>query len=282
MYELVVENEQGNQLTLTDCDFCDVLKVTGLNPPSANIITSEIAGADGARFNSSNVQIRNIVLLLNIKTPIEENRQQLYKYFRSKRWCRLYYRNDNRDVYIDGYIESFENDQFTELQKPQISIVCPEPFLKNRTTQSVQFSNEIGKFEFPFSISKEGIELGIIQNEIIQVVDAGEVETGAIISLIATSDQILNPTIYNRTTQQYFGLNIDMNEGDVITINTLFGKKSVTLLKNGVTTNIIDKMTNGSKWIKFMPGENELSYGSDEGQSNLNVNVEFTRLFEGV
>ncbi len=282
MFTLIVENERGEQLTLTNCDVCDVLRVDGLNPPPAIINTSETANIDGSNFKSSRISSRNIVILLNIKTPIEANRQQLYKYFRSKRWCRLYYANDNRDVYIDGYVESFENDQFTNLQKPQISIICPKPFFKNRSDNTVEFSGTSDAFEFPISIADEGTEFGVIEKVITRLVDAGEVETGAVISFIAGSDQILNPVIYNRTAQTYFGLNFDMNEGDVITINTIKGEKAVTLLRGGVTTNIIDKMSEGSTWLQFDPGVNEISYGADEGESNLNVSLTVTQLFEGV
>lgn len=282
MYTLIVENERGEQLTLTSCDVCDVLRVDGLNPPPANINLSETANIDGASFKSSRISTRNIVILLNVKTPIEANRQQLYKFFRSKRWCRLYYTNDSRDVYIDGYVETFENDQFTNLQKPQISIICPKPFFKNRTENTVEFSETSDLFEFPFSIADEGAEMGIIEKVVTRLIDAGEVETGAIISLVAGSDQILNPTIYNRTNQTYFGLNVDMSEGDLITICTIKGEKAVTLLRGGVTTNIIDKMSDGSTWLEFEPGENEISYGADVGASNLKVSLTITQLYEGV
>ena len=282
MYTLIVENKRGEQLTLTSCDVCDVLRVDGLNPPPADINLSETATMDGATFKSSRISPRNIVILLNVKTPIEANRQKLYKFFRSKRWCRLYYTNDSRDVYIDGYVETFENDQFTNLQKPQISIICPKPFFKNRTENTVEFSETSDSFEFPFSITDEGTEMGIIEKVVTRLIDAGEVETGAIISLVAGSDQILNPTIYNRTTQTYFGLDVDMSEGDLITISTIKGEKAVTLLRDGVTTNIIDKMSDGSTWLEFEPGENEISYGADVGASNLKVSLTITQLYEGV
>ena len=167
MYTLIVENEQGKQLTLTNCDVCEVLKIDGLNPPPATINMTKIAGVDGASYNSSHIEPRNIVLSLKVNDPIEYNRQQLYTYFRSKRWCRLYYQNDNRDVYIDGYVESFENDQFTMSQRPQLSIVCPKPFFKKRIDNSIEFSATVSAFEFPFSIPIEGVELGIIENSII-------------------------------------------------------------------------------------------------------------------
>lgn len=282
MYELIVENERGDQLSLTNCTVCNVLRIDGLNPSSATINTSVVAGVDGSKYNSSRINEKNIVLLLRVKQPIEYNRQQLYKYFRAKRWCRLYFKNDNRNVYIDGYVETFENDHFTMSQQPQISIICPQPFFKNVDNNITHFSMKVPAFQFPFSIADEGVPFGTLNVITLTSIDAGEVETGAIITFAAKTDQVLNPKIYNRTTQAYFGLDFDMNQGDVITINTSFGKKSVTLLRDGATSNIINSLSQGSKWIQFVPGENDVSYGADEGQSDLSVSIELTPMFEGV
>lgn len=281
-FKLTVENENGEQLQLTNSTAYDVLKIDGLNPPSANINTSKIAGIDGAIFNSSVVDLRNIVITLNIKSAIEENRQQLYKYFRVKRKCKLYFANDNRNVFIEGYVETFETDLFGMTQQPQISIICPSQTFKSVEELIIEFSNSISLFEFPFTIPKAGIEFSKIQTWTTRYIDAGDVETGITIKLISKGTQINNPTIYNRTTQEYFGLNVTMGEGDVIIINTSVGEKSAMLTHNGVVTNILSKRTSGSKWLQLMPGENEISYDAEEGADNLNVSVSVVHKYEGV
>lgn len=282
MYTLIVENEQGEQLELTHNENYDVLEVIGLNPPTAAINTAIVAGFDGSRFNSARIEQRNIVITLNIRYPIEANRLILYKYFRVKRYVKIYYKNGSRDVFIEGYVENFENNIFTQLQRPQISIICPNPFWKSTTDINVEFSNMTALFEFPFSIPSEGIEFSSINKITTTYINIGDVATGAIIKFYANSDQILNPIFYNRTTGKYFGLNFDMYDGDVITVNTQQGEKSVTLLRDGITTNILSNRQTGSTWITFEPGENEISYGADEGQSNLNVTVTAVQKYEGV
>lgn len=282
MYTLIVENERGEQLELTHNENYDVLEVDGLNPPTAAINTVEIANVDGARFNSSRIETRNIVIRLNIKPPIETNRIALYKYFRVKKYIKIYYQNEHRDVFTEGYIETFENSLFGMLQQPQISIICPNPFWKSTSETQVEFSNTTALFEFPFLIPSEGIEFSRIERLTTTYINTGEVETGAIIKFYATSNQILNPVFYNRTTGKFFGLNFDMYEGDVITVNTQQGEKSATLLRDGVITNILSLRQNGSSWITFEPGENEISYGADNGQNSLNVTVTAIQKYEGV
>lgn len=282
MYQLIVENEKGEQLELTNNRNFDVLDVSGTNPPTAAINTVNVAGFDGSRFNSSRVEQRNIVITLNIHHPIEANRLTLYNFFRVKRWVKLYYKNDHRDVYIVGYVESLENNPWTQLQQPQISIICPQPFWLSAADTAVKFSNSQALFEFPFSIPAEGIEFSRLLTVATAVVDVGEIDTGGIIQFHAQTNQILNPKFYNRTTQEFFGVDWDMYEGDVITVNTQQGEKSVTLLRDGVTSNLLADRTEGSSWVTFVAGVNELSYGADEGAANLDVTLTITQKFEGV
>jgi putative phage tail component, N-terminal domain len=282
MYTLIVENEKGEQLELTHNKSYDVIKIEGLNPPPAAINNTEISGVDGAKFNSSKVGTRNLVIYLNIKSPVEENRQDLYNYFHVKRRVKIYFKNQNRDVYIEGYVETFENDLFENLQQPQISIICPEPFWKAVDDLLVEFSDEISLFEFPFAIEEEGIEFSQINLETSKVINNGNVETGIIVELFTTTSQVLNPIIYNRTTQTYFKINYDMHVGDLIRINTNQGQKSVTLTRNHVTTNVIGNRESGSSWIQLVPGPNEIAYNADVGVENLMVNLILIRKYEGV
>lgn len=282
MYHLIVENERGDRLELTNNRNYDVLEVTGTNPPTAAINTVNVAGMDGSRFNSSRAEQRNIVITLNIQHPIEANRLALYNFFRVKRWVKVYYKNSHRDVYIEGYVESLENNPWTDLQQPQISIICPQPYWLSTVETSVNFSSSTALFEFPFSIPAEGIEFSTLRTLTAEIIDAGEIETGGIITFTATTNQILNPKFYNRTTNKFFGLDVDMYQGDLITVNSLQGQKSVTLLREGVTTNILSDRTDGSSWLTFVPGENELSFGADEGAANLKASLLLVQKFEGV
>lgn len=282
MYRLIIENEKGEQLELTNNRNYDVIGVTGTNPPVAAINTVNVAGMDGSRYNSSRTEQRNIVITLNIQHPIEENRLTLYKFFRVKRWVKIYYKNNHRDVYIEGYVESLENNPWTQLQQPQISIICPQPYWLSTSETTVRFSNSIALFEFPFSIPADGIEFSTLQNITTATVNAGEIETGCIIQFHATANQILNPKFYNRTTNKFFGLDFDMYQGDVITVNSLKGEKAVTLLRSGVKTNILSDRTSGSTLLTLVPGENELSFGADEGEANLEASLTLVQKFEGV
>lgn len=287
MYSLSVRNDKGELLTLTNNPDFSILDVSGTNPPVGTINTVNIAGFDGSRFNSARAEPRNIVILLNIHPPMEENRLKLYKFFRIKQPVRVFMKNAHRDVYIDGYVETVENNPWTQLQQPQISIICPQPYWKNAKETVVNFSYSTPLFEFPFAIPAEGIEFSTREMAAVATVDVGEIDTGGIIELTAAYGNVKNPIFYNRTTQEFFGVTVDMVQGDKVIINTLRGQKSVKLVHNGTETNLIANRTDGSTWLQFVAGENEISYSADVVEQeptadNLLVRFIVTRLFEGV
>lgn len=281
MYTLIAENEARQQLRLTGNKSYDILDVSGTNPAAAVINTTDIVGVDGSRLNSTRIGNRNIVITLKINPPIEQNRLNLYRYFRTKRYIKLWYKNSSRSVYIEGYVETFENNPWTQLQEPQISIICPNPFWMSEKETSVDFSNSVALFEFPFSIPSTGIEFSRYQTNASATVNAGEIETGGIITFHAL-DAVANPKFYNSTTQQFFGLQFSMISGDIIVINTQKGEKSVRLVRGGVASNLMQYRESGSEWISFVPGENLVSYEATSGATDLRCRVSLVQKFEGV
>lgn len=160
-YQIKIENKYGDQLQLTDNPNYKV-KATGLSPVDSNIITASVANYGGERYVSSRQQKRNIVLTIYVCEPVEKNRINLYKYIRSHDWIRVYFKNGTRDVYIDGYVESFELDHFSQTQAAQVSIICPQPNFIDINTNEAFNSRSNKNFYLPFNTSvqaDDGTEL---------------------------------------------------------------------------------------------------------------------------
>ncbi len=281
MFELSARNARGDILPLTgNKDFA--LRATGFNSLTANINTTKSANADGTRKNSANLNERNIVLYLTLYPPIELNRNKLYKFFNPKSDVRLFYKNELRDVYIDGVVETFECETFTEKEVAQISIICNDPYFKSAKDTICEFTNIQPLFKFPFAIPAAGIPFSESERETTKTINHGDVESGVIIEFYALTSQILQPAFYNLTTQKYIKLLVDMEQGDLIRINTNRGEKSITLTRDGITSNIINSMESGSKWFNLIAGENRVSYSADEGQNNLETRLITTNKYMGV
>lgn len=282
MYTLKVKNDRGDRLTLTGNPNYTVYKIEGLSPPPATINSSVNTTMDGSTINSTRVENRNIVVYMTIEGDVEENRINLYKYFPVKKAVTLYFTNGTRDVSIEGVVELIECDLFTNKQIAQISLICAKPYFKAASELVTQFSGIVPLFEFPFAIPAAGVEFSTIETGLRKtILNTGDVETGAIITLSATGT-VENPVIYNVFTRNRIALNFTMQPSDVIVINTNPGQKSINLIRGGLTTNILGYMTKDSTWLTLQSGDNVFTYSTDSGEANLSVVFSTTLLYSGV
>ena len=282
MYSLTIENKSGQQIALSSEKNITITGIEGLVPPVASIVTSSVAMHDGSKFNSARVEPRNIVIHLRLTNDVERTRITLYKYFRIKQWCKIYYSNDSRNVYCEGYVEAFENDRFAMSNEIMISILCPSPWFKEIDEIVFNMSQLTSEFEFPFAIETVGVEFSsLTQNVITPVINSGDVETGLILELSST-DEVVNPRIYNTDTQELLGLDFTMIEGDLIRISTVKGEKYVKLIRDGVETNIINRLMRSSTWFQIPVGETNFTYTCTSGRESFSVKFIGRNLFEGV
>lgn len=276
-----------------------VKSITGLGAGTATINTTEVATNDGAYFNSARLSSRNIVLMLAFldKPTIEHVRQLSYKYFPIKKKVTLRFETDNRLAEIEGYVESNEPDIFSQEEGTSISIVCPNPYFysvgEDGTTITV-FSGVESTFEFPFSnesLTQSLLEMGTIMNRTSQVVVYnGDSEIGVTISIYALGEAT-NITIYNSATRQSMTIDTSKIEqitgegviaGDEITICTMKEKKAISLLRDGITTNILNCLDKNTDWFTLVKGENVFAYEAESGANNLQFRVVNQTIYEGV
>lgn len=282
MFTAKIRNQYGEVLELTHNPNYTVTSITGLGPVSASVNTSALASADGSRLNSSRKTERNIVITVVINGNIEKNRLALYQYAPTKYPIRLYFKNESRDAYIDGIVESHEIDHFENRQAAQISIICPDPAFKSTKETFIDLSYIEPMFEFWFSIEDEGIEFSTVNEESQKsIISKGEMETGVFIEMRATG-VVENPVIFNRITREKFALNFTMQDADVIRINTNRGEKSVTLIRDGIETNILNYADAGNSWFVIRHGDNVFTYNAAVGYEFLQVRFSITDQYEGV
>lgn len=285
MYNLTLTNDNGNQLEFNQLGGpFTITEITGLNPPEATINTNTTAIMDGARFNSAKLNMRTINIAFAIEYDAPQNRLEVYKVIQSKKHITLAYTGEVVDVTIDGYVQSIDIAYFAMKQIVTVAILCPFPYFKDAQEMIDDLSSLINDFHFPFSsTASPQIVFGHIESvNNVNVVNSGTVEVGMTIELYAMAS-VTNPKIYNYITNDYIGLDFEMQTGDQITINTTAGNKTVTLLRNGVTTNLFNYISQGSTWLQLEVGGNEFVYTVDSGSvSSLSVIMSHNDLYEGV
>lgn len=258
MIKATVTNKYGQSLTLTQNRALAVAQITGLTPPPATINTTPIATKDGSLFNSAAVENRNIVFLIYPTGAPEPQRVNLYQFFKLKQDIRLDFETATREVYITGYVESIEGDLYENPQALQISVICPDPYF-----------NAQEEIEASFDTTPE------------ELTNPSDEESGAVFEITA-SGAASNITITNETTGESFTINEDFLAGDVLTLNTKRGEKSLTLTRGGTTTNILNAMAPSSRWLSIIPGVNALSLTAAAGSENLSATATLRPIFEGI
>ena len=264
-----------------------IYKIDGLAPPSAALNFSTIANVDGKTYNSGRINERNIVLYIKLLPDVEANRNILYEHFPIGQQIRLFYRNGIHDVYIDGYVESFECDFFVNNEIAQISIICNDPYFRGIKKENVVLSVSEGRFEFPFSINVgEPIPISERNYGTIGTINAGPISTGIIVEFKVIGSTVLHPWFTNLTSHQTMkltGTDSVLNFDEKITVNT--NKHHLSIIKtfaDGPTKNILNTMAEGFEWVQLLPGNNRLTYGADEKPENLIVTVTVEKLLLGV
>lgn len=283
MFELYIENDRNERLDLSPgIKEYSVLDVKGLNPPSATINLSDVSGLDGARFNSSKIESRDITITIKINQDIEENRIRLYDFFRVKQYSKIHYKSRKRDVVIEGYVESFDCDFFVEDEQAQIAILCPEAYWKDAYEFIADISQIIPKFEFPFSIPEEGIEFSIYNEHLVaEVVNVGDVETGVLIQ-IDVIGSVKHLKIYNADTRDVFGFDYPLQYGDYVEIDSRTGSKGIYLLRNGKRVNLINYLDKGITWLTLKQGTNTFTYTCEDGTEYLLIRIATINKYSGV
>lgn len=319
MYSFALENERGNRLEFNELHGpYTIEEIEGLGPAPATINTSEVGLLDGQQFNSAKIQMRTLSVAFAIEDNAAENRIAAFRVCRPKQKIRAYYVSETRDVYIDGYVQSVEVGYFDVKQVCTVTILCPFPYWQVAQAVINEMSSVVPSFYFPFAstggiyiatalLTENGEELRTDANETIlgptvadssgdkllvfgvidplesiDVPNNGETETGLTIELQAYGE-VVNPKVIDYETGDFIGVNFTMQVGDLITINTQAGAKGVTLLRNGVTTNIFNTLMQGITWLQLPFGGGVYAHEIESGQpGDLVINIIHNDLYEGV
>lgn len=283
MFTLTAERQTGERLTLTEYESAYQVTYSGLDAVAAEISTSKRGNTDGAFVNSVRVGTRNIVLTVYISGNVETNRHRLQRFFAPKNFIKLYYKNGERNLYTEGYVETNVCDQFNKKTFAQISIICPNPYLLGAQKIVQEITNVLKMFEFPFSIDAGGVELSTLNGgSFARIVNEGDVDAGVIIRAYAVKD-VTGLNIYNVYSGEYMKFSGTLNAGETLVVNTNTRNKSVSVMgSDGTVKNALHRFVHGSSWLRMLPGDNYISFTADAGASYLSASVEFNNLFIGV
>ena len=306
IYSFAITNYLGDRVKLElgkpEVSGFLIKSVTGLGPVKANVNTTEVVTNDGSMFNSARLSQRNIVFQLAFVETVygetnEDIRQKSYKYFPAKKSVEIVIETDNRYVKIKGYVESNEPDIFSSQEGTQISIICPDPYFYSAGEDGnnvTDFYTIDPMFEFPFSnesLTDPLLIFGEIQIKTEGVITYhGDSEIGVVIYIHAIGPAT-NINIYNTETREVMMINTTKLEkltgkglvaSDDIVINTTKGEKSITLVREGASYNILNCLDKNTDWFTLSKGDNIFAFTAETGVTNLQFRIENQVIYEGV
>lgn len=282
-----------------------IIKIDGIGPGKATVTKNDSKVYDGGTITSARLPSRNIKMEIEFLwvNSIEDVRHKSYKYFPLKKPITLIFETDTRTVEIEGVVESNEPDIFSSEESTNISIICPDPYFYasgDNARSKTDFSGINPMFEIPSDTGYSNESLTDALTEISTVfvqsergiMNYGEVDIGVVISIkpLAIVKGVL--TISNITLGQNMSFDLnkiktitenDFHIGDELVINTLRGKKSVTLVREGKNYNALSCIDTRTDWIYLTSGENTFTYYLDgDGIEDLQFSVTNSILYEGV
>lgn len=278
-----------------------IRSIEGLGPPNANINMTEYVTNDGALFNSSHVNSRQLVISFKLLgdeengMTIEDCRLKLYRYFQIKQPVIFSIETDNRKCKTEGYVASVEPDIFSEDEGVTVTLDCPDAFFHSLSPYTYYFRNVDPKFKFPFSNNSLKQKLLLMGNVNLtknrDVFYDGDGEVGIKIILKAMAD-VRGFGIYTGLVRNdAIEIDDDILEeltgngilaGDEITISTIKGKRGVWLVRDKKRYNILNALKRPVKWMTINYGKNVISYYAEEGEDLINLYLEYDILYMGV
>lgn len=286
MFTLIFENLKGIQLRLTQNEAkFQIESVTGISPPAASISSTPNIG-DGDEITNSRTGTRNIVANLYINGNVEENRLEIYKVLQNGKYIKIYISTRTKNVWIEGYVEHIDIDNFTNKTSCQISILCPDPWFKD-VVETINSLNTVkALFRFPFAIVEPIPFSTYDQIQVVNLINHGNVDSGMTIELKARGT-VINPIIYNRESREFIGLGtstfpFEMISGDKIVITTHKNNKKVKLIRDAEEINVFNHLIKDSTFLQMQPGDNIFTYAVDDGNEYIDITFKHYSNYEGV
>ncbi len=284
----VYTNSLGNSLSITEQGSpIRAVNIDGLSPASS-VSVSPNYDSDGGVIVSDRAETRSITMLLAFCDAYDKCKKLLFDTFITKDTGTLSYTDaSGESFHISCCVEKISLPVAERAVTAQISLVCPDPYWtvgasSNTNGNRVSILGINGLWQFPWKISKTGFEFASISNDrIAKVTNSGVTNSGCIFEIYARS-KVINPRLENNKTFDFIELDFTMQSNDKIIINTVKGKKSVTLIRNNTQSNIINSKVWGSKFLQLSPGLNEIVCNAADGIESLSVTVNFAEKYGGI
>lgn len=288
MEKLIYTNALGVSIEIGGPPFY-LQNVEGLGDVTADLQTQKSAYEDGSNLLDVLLNNREIPVDFVIAATydeeygdVSERRALIAKVLNPKLGIgTLRYENDRIvriiDCVADGVPYFPDNGgRAQRMQKGSITFIAPSVYWRSLKQEEEPAFKPL--FQFPFS---GPFQMGEQRDERVIVNDGDSVAP----LQIEFFGPALNPTIINRTTNQYIKVNQELLEGERMVIDTNPDKAIVYFIdEQGNSRNVMHWLDLGSSLSTFRLkiGENEIAYTADSDVQGAILNLTWQKLYNAV
>lgn len=257
-----------------------VKEVEGISETKFDIQTEKPSDFDGEIYMGSTAEMRNIVIVAQIKNDHLFWRERMFSFFQPRSKGTLYYYDRDKEKKIDYYVEEINFNFSGFVREVEVSLVCPNPLFQSVKDELTQMAVWQGLIQWPLNLPPTWKVGEKVSTLIANVVNTSNVTRGLTIKFMA-GGTVINPSLFDINRQRGLKVQIEMHLGDVLEITTGNGNKRVRLIRDGVTSNINYLWEFGSTWLQAEPGDNVYRYDAETGIDVLSVSIISTPLYWG-
>ena len=288
---ITCDNHDGSKMTFSMNRFSPFVlaNVDGLYLSDNNVSISDNTMIDGGTYQGSVKKKRNIVLTLLDRpdNPYNQrNRDALYILFNEGNLGTLTYEENGETRQIDYYVEKIYKKNISK-HTITVSLIAADPFFYDTEPTNVSMADWDAGFEFDHEFLDEGEEIETRSAvKLINIVnDTATNNIGMTITLRSAST-VVNPKITRVESDTHIQIGSEnypftMQADDKIVITTGLNNKHVYLIRGGVQTEVNEYLTEDSKFIQLMRGNNNIGYSAESGEDYLSVEVSYKMKYSG-
>lgn len=248
-----------------------IKEIDGLGPVKATLTSTSLAQVDGAQLQGSRRDTRNITAKLGFAPDYKTNtiqalRQNLYGYLLPKANITLgFYMDGVLYATTAGTVENLDDtSRFSIDPEMDLSVLCFDP-----------------DFTAPAPIVVNGTT--VTNTTMSGITYAGSSDAGLIFTLHVNTS-LTSFTLYNtrpdNTSQKIDVTGLTLISGDVVTVNTMPGMKSVVLNRSGTKTSLLYGVDPSSTWFSLRNGTN--LFRCTTSSAGIPYTVSYTQKYAGL
>lgn len=249
----------------TPKDSLIVQSLSGLGPPDISLFVGDYA-RDGGVYTGRRVQTRNPVFTIKINPNFANNetvsgwREILYKAFvdptvNGDDVTLILHDDILADRMLTGYVEKFETEPFSADTVVTISMICPDPYIRDAAETDLSGSWTNVPFVYQ-GTAETGFEVDV---------------NVTVATPILTLDNNGYKMVFNYSDPTGGSLT-SFQVGDVLHVNTKPGERAVTLTSGGVVYDVLYMLDVDSPWLSLHSQSNTLQiYGADSSSTVASI-----------